>query len=132
MRKFIIRDDKIEKVQEALKDNKDVLHDFDTGLCTLSLYMPTHIDLGNEECCGIFMSIDDNNSVICNECAMNINDAISKLYNEKRSIVNMPCHTNMKSDCCGIFTVVKDNSVFCNECGMNINKAIELLCKGEK
>ncbi len=57
---------------------------------------------------------------------------VIRLNKENRSIVNMPCHTNMKSDCCGIFTVVKDDSVFCNECGMNINKAIELLCKGEK
>ena len=83
MRKFIIREDTIKKVREALKDNKEVLHDFDTGLCTLSLYMPTHIDLGDEECCGIFMSIDDNNSVICNECAMNINDAIRQLKEKK-------------------------------------------------
>ncbi len=83
MRKFIIREDTIKKVQEALKDNKEVLHDFDTGLCTLSLNMPCHSDLGNEECCGIFMSIDDNNSVICNECGMNINDAIRQLKEKK-------------------------------------------------
>ncbi len=37
----------------------------------------------------------------------------------------------MESDCCGIFTVVKDDSVFCNECGMNINKAIEILTREE-
>ncbi len=56
--------------------------------------------------------------------------AVSKLRNKEKYIVNMPCHINMKSDCCGIFMVIKKDSVFCNECGMNINKAIELLCEG--
>jgi len=52
--------------------------------------------------------------------------ALDRVTKEK-SIVNMPCHTNMESDCCGIFTVVREGSIFCNECGMNINDAIELL-----
>lgn len=79
MRKFLIREDIVEKVREALKGNKDVLHDFDTGLCTLSPYMPSHLDLGNKDCCGIFMGIDDRNEMICNECRINLNDAIKQL-----------------------------------------------------
>jgi len=79
MKKFIIREDTIKKVREGLKGNKDVLHDFDTGLCTLSPYMPSHLDLGNEDCCGIFMAIAEDNRVTCNECKMTINDAIRKL-----------------------------------------------------
>ena len=83
MRKFIIREDTIKKVQKALKNNKEVLHDFDTGLCTLSLYMPCHADIGDEECCGIFMGIDNKNSVVCNECGMNINDALKQLKEQR-------------------------------------------------
>jgi len=82
MRKFIIREDTIKKVREGLKGNKDVLHDFDTGLPTLSPYMPTHLDLGNEDCCGIFMAIAEDNRVICNECGLSINKAI-ELYGLK-------------------------------------------------
>jgi len=85
MRKFIIREDVIKSVREALEGNKDALHDFDTGLCTLSPYMPSHLDLGNADCCGIFMGIDDNNMVICNECGMSINDAISELRKRLRN-----------------------------------------------
>ena len=44
MRKYIIREDTVNRVQEALKSNKEVLHDFDTGLCILSPYMPSHLD----------------------------------------------------------------------------------------
>ncbi len=84
MRKFIIREDTIKKVQEALKDNKDVLHDFDSGLCTLSPYMPSHSELGNEDCCGIFMGIAEDNGVICNECEMTINDAIKQLTKKEK------------------------------------------------
>ena len=79
MRKFIIRKDVIKSVQKALEGNKDILHDFDTGLCTLSPYMPSHLDLGNEDCCGIFNAINDKNIVICNECEMSINDAIRQV-----------------------------------------------------
>jgi len=45
----------------------------------LSPYNPSHLDLGNENCCGIFDSINDDGIVECNECAMTINDAIRKL-----------------------------------------------------
>jgi len=45
----------------------------------LSPYMPSHLDLGNEECCGIFNGINDNGIVECNECAMTINKAIELL-----------------------------------------------------
>jgi len=45
----------------------------------LSPYMPSHLDLGNEDCCGIFMGVNDDGIVVCNECGMNINDAIEKL-----------------------------------------------------
>ena len=130
MRKFIIREDVIKSVQKALKGNKDVLHDFDTGLCTLSPYMPSHLDLGKEDCCGIFMGIDDKNIVICNECEMTINDAISKLRRELRSVINMPCHADVGDEkCCGIFIVIKEGSVFCNECDISITDAIERLKK---
>lgn len=88
MRKFIIREDTMKKVQEALKDNKDVLHDFDSGLCTLSPYMPSHLDLGNEDCCGIFMAIAEDNRVTCNECKMTINDAIKQLTNKGKDNVD--------------------------------------------
>lgn len=44
----------------------------------LSPYMPSHLDLGNEDCCGIFNGINDDGIVECNECAMTINDAIAK------------------------------------------------------
>ena len=81
MRKFIIREDTVKKVREGLKGNKDALHDFDTGLCTLSPYMPSHLDLGNKDCCGIFMGIAEDNGVICNECRMSINDAIRSIKN---------------------------------------------------
>ena len=84
MRRFIIREDTVEKVREALKDNKEVLHDFNTGLCTLSPYMPCHSEMGDEACCGIFMGIDDENSVICNECLMNINDALKQLKEQNK------------------------------------------------
>lgn len=88
MRKFIIREDTVSKLREILQDCEkrlhnptaitSVLHDFDTGLCTLSPYMPTHLDLGNEDCCGIFMGIGDRNMVICNECEKSIKDAIDQ------------------------------------------------------
>jgi len=76
MRKFIIREDEVKNVQRILHICQ---HAFDTGLCTLSPYMPDHIGLGNEDCCGIFNAINDENIVICNECGISINDAISEL-----------------------------------------------------
>ena len=45
----------------------------------LSPYNPSHLDLGNEECCGIFNSINDEGIIECNECGMNINDVIKLL-----------------------------------------------------
>lgn len=58
---------------------------------------------------------------------------------EQRSVVNMPCHVDMGSDCCGIFTIIKEDSVFCNECGifcnecgMSINDAIQQLKQSNK
>lgn len=45
----------------------------------LSPYMPAHLGLGDEGCCGIFDQVNDDGIVYCNECGMNINDAISKL-----------------------------------------------------
>ena len=76
MRKFIIREEEVKSVQKTLHIR---LHAFDTGLCTLSPYMPSHLDLGNADCCGIFNAINDENIVICNECEMSINDAIEQL-----------------------------------------------------
>jgi hypothetical protein len=49
------------------------------GKKQLSPYMPSHLSLGNKDCCGIFMAVDDEGIPKCNECGMNINDAISEL-----------------------------------------------------
>lgn len=51
----------------------------------LSLYMPCHSEVGNEDCCGIFMGIGDDGEVLCNECEMNINDAIKQLKEQKQN-----------------------------------------------
>ncbi len=85
MRRFIISEDAAESIRKALQGNKEALYALDSGLCTLSPYMPCHSEIGDEECCGIFMSIDNDNSVVCNECGMSINDAVSKLYKEKEA-----------------------------------------------
>lgn len=45
----------------------------------LSPYMPDHLSLGNKDCCGIFDQVNDEGIVYCNECGMDINDAISEL-----------------------------------------------------
>ena len=40
--------------------------------------MPCHADVGDEDCCGIFM-IPKFGSLFCNECNMSINEAIDKI-----------------------------------------------------
>ena len=135
MRKFIIREDTVKDIRETLQKYikyqdeccaghytgvecgchisgkecsqwiTDVLHDFDTGLCTLSPYMPDHLSLGNGDCCGIFMVIDDKNVVICNECGMSISDAISKLWNMEDCSI---CHGKGSTT---------DHHDPCSECG---------------
>lgn len=42
----------------------------------LSPYMPSHLDLGNKDCCGIFNGVNDEGIVECNECGITINTAI--------------------------------------------------------
>ena len=49
----------------------------------LSPYNPSHLDLGNEDCCGIFNSINNDGIIECNECAMTIKNAIRLLNTRK-------------------------------------------------
>ena len=55
---------------------------------SLSSYMPSHLDLGDKDCCGIFDSINDDGIAECNECGMSINNAIKELTEEyKRRLI---------------------------------------------
>lgn len=45
------------------------------------LAFPCHCHFLGSKCCGIFMEITDD-GLICNECGMKLEDAMSQLYNE--------------------------------------------------
>lgn len=71
----------------------------------LSPYMPAHLGLGKRDCCGIFDVLNDNGIAKCNECGMNINDAISNLRNQEDCPI---CHGKGSTT---------DHHDPCSECG---------------